>query len=43
VQGGPKECKLSEKNDKLRLIYTNIFSIDQAKKRLSEVLESVGV
>jgi transcription-repair coupling factor (superfamily II helicase) len=43
VQGCPKECKLSEKNDKLRLIYTNIFSIDQAKKRLGEVLESVGV
>jgi transcription-repair coupling factor (superfamily II helicase) len=43
VQGSPKECKLSEKNDKLRLIYTNIFSIDQAKKRLGEVLESVGV
>ena len=43
VQGSPKECKLSEKNDKLRLIYTNIFSIDQAKKRLGEVLECVGV
>ena len=43
VQGSPKECKLSEKNDKLRLIYTNIFSIDQAKKRLGEVLESVVV
>lgn len=37
IQSNPKECKLSEKNDKLRLIYSNITTIDQALKRLEEV------
>ncbi len=37
IQSNPKECKLSEKNDKLRLIYSNITTIDQALKRLGEV------
>lgn len=36
IQGNPKDCKLSEKNDKLRLLYSNILSIDQAVKRLEE-------
>jgi transcription-repair coupling factor (superfamily II helicase) len=37
IQSGPKDCKLSEKNDKLRLIYSNISTIDQALKRLGEI------
>jgi transcription-repair coupling factor (superfamily II helicase) len=37
IQGNPKDCKLSEKNDKLRLLYSNILSIDQAVKRLEEL------
>jgi transcription-repair coupling factor (superfamily II helicase) len=39
IQGNPKDCKLSEKNDKLRLLYSNILSIDQAVKRLEELTE----
>ena len=39
VQVNPIDCKLSEKNDKLRMIYTNIQTIDQAVKRLLEILE----
>lgn len=38
IQKNPKDCKLSEKNDKLRLLYSNIFTIDQAVKRLSEIV-----
>lgn len=37
IQQSPKDCKLSEKNDKLRLIYSNINTIDQALTRLGEV------
>lgn len=37
VQSNPKECKLSEKNEKLRLIYSNITTIDQALRRLGEL------
>jgi transcription-repair coupling factor (superfamily II helicase) len=37
IQKGPKDCKLSEKNDKLRLIYSHITTIDQALKRLQEI------
>jgi transcription-repair coupling factor (superfamily II helicase) len=39
VQVNPIDCKLSEKNDKLRMIYTNIHTIDQAVKRLLEITE----
>ena len=39
VQVNPIDCKLSEKNDKLRMIYTNILTIDQAVKRLLEITE----
>lgn len=38
IQGNPKECKLSEKNDKLRLLYSNVHSIDMAVKRLNEIV-----
>lgn len=38
IQSNPKNCKLSEKNDKLRLIYSNITTIDQALKRLEEII-----
>jgi transcription-repair coupling factor (superfamily II helicase) len=37
IQSNPEACKLSEKNDRLRLIYTQIHTIDQANKRLSEI------
>ena len=39
IQKQPKDCKLSEKNDKLRLIYSNVNSIGQAIKRLEEIVE----
>jgi transcription-repair coupling factor (superfamily II helicase) len=39
VQSNPKDCKLSEKNDKLRLLYSNVMTIDQAVKRLNEIVE----
>ncbi len=38
IQKQPKDCKLSEKNDKLRLIYSNVNSIGQAIKRLEEIV-----
>ena len=37
IQSGPKDCKLSEKNDKLRLIYSNITTIDQALNSLKSI------
>ena len=37
IQGQPKECKLSEKNDRLRIIYSNIMTMDQAFARLKEI------
>ena len=37
IQTSPKDAKMSEKNDKLRLIYSPINSIDQAFKRLEEI------
>ncbi|HIP35380.1 MAG TPA: transcription-repair coupling factor [Crocinitomix sp.] len=37
IQTNPKECKMNEKNHKLRLIYTNINSIEKALSRLSEI------
>lgn len=39
VQSTPKDCKMSEKNDKLRLIYSQVMNMDQAFERLKEVLE----
>ncbi|MES2589263.1 MAG: TRCF domain-containing protein, partial [Bacteroidota bacterium] len=38
IQTAPKDAKMSEKNDKLRLIYSPINSIDQALKRLEEIV-----
>jgi transcription-repair coupling factor (superfamily II helicase) len=38
IQTNPTECKLSEKNDRLRMIYTNIHTIDHAVKRLMEII-----
>lgn len=37
VQSNPKDCKMSEKNDKLRLIYSNVMNMDQAFERLGEI------
>lgn len=37
IQSNPKDCKLSEKNDKLRLLYSNVLTIDGAVKRLNEI------
>jgi transcription-repair coupling factor (superfamily II helicase) len=37
IQSAPKDCKLSEKNDKLRLIYSHIHTIDQAFNRVKEM------
>ena len=39
VQSNPKDCKMSEKNDKLRLIYSNVMNMDQAFERLGEIVE----
>lgn len=39
VQSNPKDCKMSEKNDKLRLIYSNVMNMDQAFERLGEVVQ----
>lgn len=39
VQSNPKDCKMSEKNDKLRLIYSHVMNMDQAFERLGEVVE----
>ncbi len=38
VQTAPLNCKMSEKNDKLRLIYSNVMNMDQAFERLNEIL-----
>lgn len=38
VQQQPKDCKLSEKNDRLRMIYSNVMSMDQAFERLKEIV-----
>jgi transcription-repair coupling factor (superfamily II helicase) len=37
VQSNPKDCKMSEKNDKLRLIYSNVMNMDQAFERLGGI------
>ena len=38
VQSNPKDCKMSEKNDKLRLLYSNVMNMDQAFERLGEIV-----
>jgi len=38
IQTNPKDCKMSEKNDKLRLLYSNVMNMDQAFERLGEVV-----
>lgn len=38
VQSNPKDCKMSEKNDKLRLIYNHVMNMDQAFDRLEEIV-----
>jgi transcription-repair coupling factor (superfamily II helicase) len=37
IQTNPTDCKLSEKNDRLRIIYSKVHTIDQAKNRLLEI------
>lgn len=39
IQSNPKDCKLSEKNDKLRLLYSNVHTVDQAVNRLEEIFD----
>ena len=39
VQSNPKDCKMSEKNDRLRLIYSHVMNMDQAFERLGEIVE----
>lgn len=39
VQRAPKDCKMSEKNDRLRLIYSNVMNMDQAFERLREAVQ----
>jgi transcription-repair coupling factor (superfamily II helicase) len=38
IQTNPKDCKMSEKNNKLRLIYSNVETIKNAYMRISEIL-----
>jgi transcription-repair coupling factor (superfamily II helicase) len=38
IQTNPKDCKMSEKNDKLRLLYSHVMNMDQAFERLGEIL-----
>jgi transcription-repair coupling factor (superfamily II helicase) len=42
IQTNPKGCKMSEKNNKLRLIYSNVESIRNAFNRISEILLKPG-
>lgn len=37
VQSNPVNCKMNEKNDRLRLIYTDVKSIKAARGRLKEI------
>jgi transcription-repair coupling factor (superfamily II helicase) len=37
VQRSPINCKMSEKNDRLRLMYTQVMNMDQAFERLNEI------
>jgi transcription-repair coupling factor (superfamily II helicase) len=38
VQSNPKDCKMSEKNDRLRMIYNHVMNMDQAFERLGEIV-----
>lgn len=38
VQSAPKDCKMNEKNDKLRLVYSNVMNMNQAFERLKEIV-----
>ncbi|AEA43557.1 transcription-repair coupling factor [Fluviicola taffensis] len=38
VQTNPKDCKMSEKNDRLRMLYSNVMNMDQAFERLGEII-----
>lgn len=40
VQSNPKDCKMSEKNDRLRLLYSHVMNMDQAFERLGEIVGS---
>lgn len=37
VQRAPINCKMSEKNDRLRLVYAQVMNMDQAFERLNEI------
>ena len=37
IQSNPRNCKMSEKNNKLRLIYSNIQSISEAIENLGQI------
>jgi len=39
IQTNPKGCKMSEKNNKLRLIYSNVDNINYAYSRISEIIK----
>ncbi|HLV42473.1 MAG TPA: TRCF domain-containing protein, partial [Brumimicrobium sp.] len=44
IQTNPKGVNMSEKNDRLRMVYTGVKNIDQALEKVSEVIpEVVGV
>ncbi|MNU45708.1 Transcription-repair-coupling factor [compost metagenome] len=38
VQSNPKDCKMSEKNDRLRMLYSHVMNMDQAFERLGEIV-----
>lgn len=38
VQSNPRDCKMNEKNDKLRMVYSNVMNMDQAFERLGEIV-----
>lgn len=37
IQTNPEDCKMNEKNEKLRLIYSNVSSIEKALKNLKRI------
>lgn len=37
IKSNPQDCKMSEKNNKLRLLYGNVNTLDQALTRLNEL------
>lgn len=40
VQSNPKDCKMSEKNDRLRMLYSHVMNMDQAFERLGEIVQN---